>query len=339
MPTIKDVAKLAGVAPITASRVINNSGYASDRVRRRVLDAAGELGYSPNAVARSLRSNQTRILALVLTDVTNPFWTTVARGVEDAASKTGFNVILCNTDESEEKQQKYLDTLAQKRVDGILLVPAGSSSEPIDFLNQQEIPIVLLDRWLPGIRVNSVRCDSKGGAYELTRLLLSLGHRQIAVINGPKEVSSAQDRTAGFLQALTDSGITPQANLIQYGDFTVESGQEMTTKILALPERPTAIFACNNFLAIGALKTLQQAGLQVPNDISIVAFDDLPSAMVVSPFLTAAAQPAYEMGQRATQLLLNNLNDKISLTPQEIILPVKVFRRESSQPLGALNEP
>ena len=338
MPTIKDVAKRAGVAPITASRVINNSGYASEAVRQRVRQAADELGYSPNALARSLRSNQTRTLALVLTDVTNPFWTTVARGVEDAASKTDFNVILCNTDESENKQKKYLDTLAQKRVDGILLVPAGSNSEPIEFLEQQKIPVVLLDRWLPGIRVNSVRCDSWGAAYELTHLLLSHGHRQIAVINGPKEVSSAEDRIAGYLQALSELGVVPRTDLIYYGDFTVESGQEMTAQILSLPDRPTAIFACNNFLAIGALKTLHTAGVAVPGDISIAAFDDLPASIMVDPFLTAAAQPAYEMGQRATQLLINRLGETIPSPPQEIILPVAILRRQSIRPIGGSND-
>ena len=167
MPTIRDVAKRAGVAPITASRVINNTGYASEDVRRRVRQAADELGYTPNAVARSLRSNQTHTLALVLTDVTNPFWTTVARGVEDTASEAGFHVILCNTDKSEDKQETYLETLVQKRVDGILLVPAGSHPQPITFLRQQNVPVVVLDRWLPGLQVDSVRSDSHGGAYEL----------------------------------------------------------------------------------------------------------------------------------------------------------------------------
>jgi LacI family transcriptional regulator len=334
MTTIKDVARRAGVAPITASRVINNSGYASEDVRRRVLQAAETLGYTPNALARSLRSNQTRTLALVLTDVTNPFWTTVARGVEDTASEAGFNVILCNTDESEIKQEAYIETLVQKRVDGMLLVPAGSHPQPITYLRQHGVPVVVLDRCLPGLQVDSVRSDSLGGAYELTRLLLSLGHRQIAVISGPHGVSTAEDRVAGYRQALAEAGVTPLDAWIRYGTFTIESGQQMMGEILSLPERPTALFACNNFLAIGALQALRQAGLNVPNDISVAGFDDLPAAMVVDPFLTAAAQPAYEMGQRATLLLLDRLGKEKPTSHQEIILPVAILRRGSTQPIG-----
>lgn len=333
MPTIRDVASRAGVAPITASRVINNTGYTSEDVRRRVRQAADELGYTPNALARSLRSNQTRTLALVLTDVTNPFWTTVARGVEDTASEAGFHVILCNTDESETKQETYIETLVQKRVDGMLLVPAGSHSQPIVYLRQQGVPVVVLDRSLPGLQVDSVRSDSRGGACELTRLLLSLGHRQIAVITGPRHVSTAEDRVAGYRQALAKAGINPPDTWVRYGTFTIESGQTMMADILALPERPTALFACNNFLAIGALQTLHQAGINVPQDMSVAGFDDLPTAMVVSPFLTAVAQPAYEMGQRATQLLLDRLGEGKNAPIQEIILPVVLQQRQSTQML------
>jgi len=338
MPTIKDVAKRAGVAPITASRALNNTGYASEAVRQRVRQAAEELGYTPNALARSLRSNQTRTLALVLTDVTNPFWTTVARGVEDTASEAGFHVILCNTDESEVKQETYINTLVEKRVDGILFVPAGCNTQPIKFLNQQNIPVVVLDRWLPGIQVDNVRCDSVGGAYSLTRVLLELGHRKIAVISGPRGVSSAEDRVSGFLKALNEEGIKPTPDWIRYGAFTIDSGQAMTQEIISLEKRPTALFACNNFLAIGAMKTFQKAKLNVPHDISVVSFDDLPTSMVVNPFLTAAAQPAYEMGKRATQLLLDRLKSDRPTPPQEIILPVAILRRQSTQVLGASND-
>jgi LacI family transcriptional regulator len=334
MPNIRDVARRAGVAPITASRVINNTGYTSEDVRRRVHQATNELGYTPNALARSLRSNQTRTLALVLTDVTNPFWTTVARGVEDTASEAGFHVILCNTDESENKQETYLETLVQKRVDGMLLVPAGNHPQPLTYLSQQGIPVVMLDRWLPGLQVDSVRSDSCGGAYELTRLLLSLGHRQIAVISGPHHVSTAEDRVAGYRQALAEAGVSPLEAWVRYGSFAIESGQTMMRDILSLPEQPTALFACNNFLAIGALKELRLAGLNVPKNISVVGFDDLPASIVIDPFLTAAAQPAYAMGQRATQLLLDRLGNGKNSPIQEIILPVTILQRQSTQMLA-----
>jgi LacI family transcriptional regulator len=330
MPTIRDVAKLAGVAPITASRVISNSGYASDDVRQRVTQAAEQLGYVPNYLARSLRSKRTHTLALVLTDITNPFWTTVARGVEDAASEKGYNVIFCNTDESASKQDSYLEAMIQKQVDGILLVPARSEESPIGFLHQQNVQVVLLDRRLPILEADVVRCDSFGGAYQLVQLLLKLGHRRIAMLSGPSGVSSADDRVAGYQRALHEAGLQPEDQLIFHGDFSLESGYQMTRSLLKLPARPTALFAGNNFIAIGALKTLHDAGLAVPEDMSVVSFDDLPAPILVDPFLTVAAQPAYEMGQRATWRLLECLDGENSGGVQDIVLPVSIIERKST---------
>jgi LacI family transcriptional regulator len=334
MPTIRDVAKLAGVAPITASRVISNSGYASEDVRRRVNQAAEQLGYVPNSLARSLRSKRTRTLALVLTDITNPFWTTVARGVEDTASEVDYHVIFCNTDESASKQQSYLEAMIQKQVDGILLVPARSKENPIGFLHQQNVQVVLLDRRLPDMEADVVRCDSRGGAYQLIKLLVKLGHRHIAILGGPSGVSSADDRVAGYRLALHEAGLKSEKQLIIYGEFSVESGYEMTRRLLTLPSRPTALFACNNFIAIGALKALHDAGLVVPKKMSVVGFDDLPAAIVVDPFLTVAVQPAYEMGQRATKRLLQCLDGENTGGFQDIVLPVSIIERKSTLALA-----
>ena len=176
---------------MTVSRVINNSGYISQDARERVEAAVAEIGYVPNTLARSLRFKQTKTLALVLTDITNPFFTTLARGAEDVASDQGFNLIFCNTDESETEQAKELTALVQKRVDGVLLVPAASSAEPVAFLREQKVPVVVLDRRVPDCTVDSVRCDSEQGAYELAKLLLELGHTRIAALSGPKKVSTA----------------------------------------------------------------------------------------------------------------------------------------------------
>lgn len=334
MPTIKDVAKRAGVAPITASRVINDSGYVSEETRRRVEAAIEELGYVPNRVARSLRSKQTHTLALVLTDITNPFWTTVARGVEDAASEDGFSVILCNTDESEAKEQSYVRLLLQKQADGFLLVPANSTSRSVVLIQKQQVPLVILDRSVAS-PVDTVRSDSKGGAYQLTRHLLKLGHRRIAVLSGPQGVSTALDRVAGYRQAMTEAGLPLDDRMVIYGPFTQQGGYEMTQQLLTLALRPTALFAANNFIAIGAFRALREAGLRVPDDISLVAFDDLPGTFTMEPFLTVAAQQAYEMGRVATQLLLERLTDasKAASEPSEIVLPTDLIVRHSTKPL------
>jgi LacI family transcriptional regulator len=330
MATIRDVAERAGVAPITVSRVINNSGYVSESTRARVEAAVADLGYVPNVLARSLRSRRTNTLALILTDISNPFWTTVARGVEDAASSADFNVILCNTDESEVEQDKYLRVLLQKQVDGVLLVPASCAVEPIQFVQSQNTPIVVLDRRVPDAQVDVVRGDSEGGAYQLTRLLLSLGHRQIAVLSGPGGVSTAEERVAGYRRALTGAGLDVDAALVYYGKYSAESGYEMAQQMLASTPRPSALFAGNNFIAIGILRALRDAGLRVPEDFALVSFDDLPANVVIDPFFTVAAQPAYEMGRQATELLLARLSEEPPTAYQEIVLSTEIIVRESS---------
>ncbi len=329
MTTIQDVAKRAGVAPITVSRVINNSGYVGEDVRRRVQQAVAELGYVPNTLARSLRSRRTHTLALVLTDITNPFFTTVARGAEDAASDAGYMLLLCNTDESEAEERRYLRMILQKRVDGVLLVPAMGGVEAVRVARDQQVPVVVLDRRVADAGVDVVRCDSEGGAYELGKLLASLGHCAVATLVGPAGVSTADDRVAGFQRALVEAGIAAGAQTY-HGVFTVASGREMTARAMAASPRPTALFAANNFLAIGALNALREAGLRVPEDVALVGFDDLPPALVTFPFLTVAAQPAYEMGQRAVRLLLDRIEGRAPTEPQEVVLPTELIVRGSS---------
>ncbi len=330
MSTIRDVAERARVSTMTVSRVLNRSGYISTETRERVEQAIAELGYVPNSLARSLRFKQTKTLALILTDITNPFFTTVARGVEDVASENGFNVIFCNTDESAAEEAEQLNILAQKQTDGVLLVPARSSAEPIEFLHRQAVPVVVLDRRMPGGGVDVVRCDSEQGAYDLTCLLLNLGHRRTAVLAGPEDVSTAADRVAGYRRALAGAGLAEDPRLVFFGEYTQAGGQVMAEQALALKPRPTALFAANNFIAIGAYRFLRQAGLRVPEDVALVAFDDLPAAIVMDPFLTVAAQPAYTMGQRATELLLSRLEGSAPPGHQEIVLPVELIIRRSS---------
>jgi len=330
MTTIYDVARKAGVAPITVSRVINQTGYISADKRQRVEAAVAELGYVPNRLASSLRSRRTHTLALVLSDITNPFFTNLARGVEDTASDAGFTVIFCNTDESEAEEQKYLGVLLQKRVDGILLVPARSNPDSLRMLQHNGTPVVVLDRRIPHVQADVVRCDSEDGAYQLTRLLLGLGHRGIAMLTGPKNVSTSADRVAGYRRALNEAGLAKRQQMVFYGDFRQASGYQMAQQALAAQPRPTALVAANNFITIGALKALQEAGLRVPEDMALVGFDDLPPAMVAFPFFTVATQPSYEMGQAGTRLLLERLENPAARPFQEIILPTEVIVRQSS---------
>ncbi|MEJ2302878.1 MAG: LacI family DNA-binding transcriptional regulator [Anaerolineales bacterium] len=331
MPTIQDVAKRAGVAPTTVSRVINNSGYASEETRRRVEAAIEELGYVPNTLARGLRSKRTNTLALVVTDIANPFFTLIARGVEDTASASGFTVIYCNTDESEAKEEKYIHILVQKQVDGVLLVPACNSSKSANFLHSNNVPIVLIDRSVPGFQTDLVRCNSESGAYELVKHLIDLGHKRIAAITGPHGVSTSEDRVSGYQHAMSEAGLENLAS-VYYGAFTQASGYELANQVLAQNPRPTAMFGANNFLSIGILKAIRDAKLSVPQNLSVVGFDDLPVSLIVDPILTVAAQPAYDMGQQAAQLLLKRLSDDALESNQEIVLPTELIVRRSSGP-------
>ncbi len=334
MTTIREVAKRAGVAPITVSRVLNKTGYFSQEIKERVEAAAAELHYVPNLLASSLRSNRTNTLALVLSDVTNPFWTTVARGVEDVASADGFMVFLCNTDENEAKQAQYLSVVLRKRVDGVLLVPARSTPTDVQMIQKQGIQVVVLDRTVPGAQVDVVRGNSIQGAYELIKYLLDLGHRRIAILAGPTNVSTARERVQGCQHALDERQVPSEERLILDGEYTITSGYSMAEAALAHSPRPTALFAANNFIAIGALKALQDNHLRVPDDLSLVSFDDLPTTLMVQPFLTVAAQPAYEMGQRATALLLQRIANPTVAAYADVVMPTQLIIRQSCRALG-----
>jgi len=331
VPTIRDVAKLAGVSSMTVSRVVNSSGYASRETRERVEKAVAELGYVPNSLARSLRFKKTKTIALVLTDITNPYFTTLARAVEDSASENGFSVIFCNTDESASEEAEYVNMLLQKQVDGVLLVPARSSAESVLVLQDHQVPVVVLDRRMPGTEVDVVRGDSERAAFELIRHLLDLGHTRIAVLTGPAETSTAADRVAGYRRALAEAGLEPDPRLVIHGQFSEESGYQMAHQALGRDPRPTALFAANNFIALGAFRAIRELGLNVPGDVSLVTFDDLPATLMIEPFLTMAAQPAYEMGLKAIELLLARLSGGPA-DCQEIVLPTELLIRKSSGP-------
>lgn len=330
MATIRDVAKLAGVAPITVSRVINQSGYVSPETQTRVKAAAVELNYVPNMLAHSLRSKSTRTIALVLADITNPFWTSVARGAEDEASRQGFIVIFCNTDENAAKEKQYVSMLLRRRVDGVLLAPTSSCGETVQQLQAQGVEVVVLDRQVDDVEVDVVRGDSFGGAYGLIRHLTSLGHRRIGILNGAQTISVSVERLNGYLQALKEVGVERDEELILHGQFTVESGYAMAHQLLSRQPRPTALFTANNFIAIGTLRALSESKLRVPEEISIVSFDDLPFTYAQEQLITVAAQPTYELGAIATRRLLKRVTTSDAPAVEDIVVPVALILRAST---------
>ncbi len=347
MPTISDVARRAGVSTVTVSRVLNRERNVNSLTRERVERAIAELGYIPNVVARSLRSKRTHSLALVLPDVTNAFWTTIARGVEDAAHSLGYSVLLCNTDEDSAKQRLYIQVIASRGVDGVIIAPCDDAAVHLGELRARSVPTVVMDRRVEGWEVDSVRGDSVAGARALIRHLLRIGHRRIAIISGPSLVSTADDRLAGYRMALAEAGIPFEPSLVKRGEYRAGSGEHLTYQLLdeqqpaeggaaravrraEAPGSPlTAIFAANNAIGLGVLDALEKRGRRVPQDVALVCFDDLPEASRLFPFLTVAVQPAYEMGTHAAQLLLSRLNGEALPQARHVVLPTRLILRHS----------
>jgi LacI family transcriptional regulator len=329
VPTISDVAKRAGVSPATVSRVIRGAQNVHPATRKKVERAIEELGYVPSAVAQSLRSKRTRSLALVVSDITNNFWTTIARGVEDVAHHRGYSLLLGNTDESLARQAHYLDFLIRQQVDGIIIAPYDSDAHNLDKLRTRNIPTVVIDRRIRDWDVDSVRGDSVSGARALVKHLIQLGHTRIAVISGPSNTSTAEDRIAGYYVAMTDAGVPVDPSLVKRGEFRSQSGTDLALELLDRDQAPTAIFAANNLIAMGVIDAVGKRGLKIPQDIALVCFDDLPNTSRLFPFLTVVAQPVYEIGVNAAQLLLSRLDSDVGLRPRQVVLPSRLIVRHS----------
>lgn len=331
MITIYDIAKKANVSAMTVSKVINHTGRISSATRERVQQVIDELGYIPNSNARSLVLQRTQMLSLLITDITNPFYTTLARGAEDAAHLHGYRLLFGNSDEDYNKEKDYVDAILSTRVDGVLFAPAGDRSlRHLQQLQERHIPFVFLDRTVPGITSDMIAGDSREGAIELIRYLVKLGHRQIALVNGSSEVSTARLREEGYVEGLREAGMSVDPELVLrtgYRDFSDEDGLD---RLLSQPEPPTAIFAANNMLAIGVIRLLRKRGLHVPEDISVVCFDDLDLASAFDPFLTVAAQPAYDFGYQGVQMLIDRIEGKAPSEAQTVILPSELRIRASA---------
>jgi LacI family transcriptional regulator len=323
---------------MTVSRVVNGSAGVSPKLRARVEAALAETGYMPNALARSLRVQKTDTIALLLPDMTNPFFTTLAHGVETAAREAGMTMILANSDERPDEERRLVQMLLGRQVDGLLVAPAGTGMEAIELCREHGVHLVIVDRRPQGGEADVVRSDSVAGSVELGRLLTGLGHRIMAVLSGPSTVPTAIDRVTGFTRAVVDEAGLP-APLVLDGRYSIESGHEMAVAAMNAVPRPTAVFATNNFIAIGAMHAFGELGIRVPEDVAVVAFDDLPVAMVIDPILTVASQPAFEMGRESVNLLLDRLANP-GRPPREVVLPIElVVRRSSGEPVAVVRGP
>jgi LacI family transcriptional regulator len=312
--------------------VVNRSGYVSEKTRQKVEKAIKELGYIPSAMARGLRLNRTYTFALILPDITNPFWTTVARGVEDTAQQREYSILLYNVDEDMHKQERALETVLSQQVDGVLIAPHDGLVSHLQPLRMRSVPTVIVDRRLnevvPDWPVDIVRGDSISGAKALTTHLISLGHRKIAMVSGDERTTTAQDRVMGYRLALQEAGISCDENLIVYGEFRVSAGVEMTNHLMERGINFSAIFAGNNAIGMGVVRELIRRGIRIPEEIALAFYDDYANASEYFPFFTVVTQNAYQIGRTAAELLISRATGEHS-EPREFILPSRLVTRYS----------
>jgi LacI family transcriptional regulator len=329
MATIKDVAKHANVSTATVSHVINNTRFVSEETKSKVLNSMEALNYKPNAIARSLRRKETKIIGLVIPDNTNPYFAEIAWSIEMASSKLGYSIILCNSDGDIKKESFYINLLIEKQVDGVVLVSAGESTENFRFLQENEIPTVMVDRESPNVNTDSVQIDNAGCGEMATKHLISLGHKKIACITGPSQVTPSYDRLIGYKKALTKAGLPIFDDYIIKGDFRPQGGYFAAKKLINLKDPPTAIFACNDLMAFGVNHAITEAGYSIPQDFSLVGFDDIYLSTYVNPPLTTIRQPRIEMGREAIDCLLMRIKDNVHYS-RSVSLSAELIVRSST---------
>ncbi len=334
--TIKDVARLSGVSPMTVSRVINDSERVSPETRRRVEEAISELGYVPSRLARGLSRQRTGTLALIVPDVANPFFTLIVRSAEDVARRAGFRVILCDTRADLALEREVIEEMIAHRVEGILIAPVNDRSrDHLRRLARFGLPFVLVDRTIAGIDADAVLGDSVDGARRLVAHLISLGHRRIGMIVESEEVSTARDRRRGYDAALHEAGIPLEPALVTESTVDPAGGAAGMRQLLGLDDPPTAVFTVNNLVALGAIEAVRAAGLEVPDDIALVCFDDIEYASRLYPFLTVMEQPAETFGTLGTQLLLERIDGRGPDRRRMVVLPAEFVVRRSCGTVAA----
>jgi len=328
---MEDVAKLANVSPSTVSRVLSGSSLVASETRKRVLEAIKILNYKPNRLGRNLRKLTSKIVMVVFPDITNPFFARIIQGAEEVARKRGYYVLLGDTRNNLELEEEFIELAKERLVDGVILATARIPREKILSLSLQ-VPLVLACEYLEGSWIPTVSIDNIKAAYEATEYLIKLGHKRIAFINGPDGIILSKDRLEGYKKACEENNIQIDQHLIEEGDFTVESGYKIMKRFLLTSEKPTAVFAANDEMAVGAIKAVKEGGYNVPADISVIGFDDIPLCRLVDPQLSTISQPTYEIGKQAMEMLLDIIEDK-SLEEKRVILPHKLIIRESCKPL------
>lgn len=324
--TIYDVAKQAGVALSTVSRVINNSGYVKQETRNKVYEAIKTLNYIPSSVARTLSKNESNNIAVVIPDITNPFFGEVIKGITKELDQTEFDLIFYNTNENIQKEYRALQAIIKNRVRGLIITPiaemAEENKELLKQIQEMGIPIVLIDRDIHGLNCDGVFVDNVTGAFEATKLLLNENHRRIAIIHGPLTSIPGRDRLKGYIDAYQSVNMRALRSLQYVGDFMFESGVSATQKILKSKKRPTAIFCCNNLMTMGCMAALKENHLKIPDDMALVGFDELSIHDIINSPITVVSRATTQMGALAVHTLLQRIRhpEELPEQPNRIIL-------------------
>ena len=332
-PTQADVAKLAGVSQAMVSYTVNGNPNVTipNETRERILDAMNELGYVPNALARSLRSGQTHTIGLILLDNTNPFIAELAHKIEDFAFEKGYSAILCNSNYITERESAYVEMLLAKQVDGVILIPTAETEEISQRLRESQTPFVIIGRDISGIRTETVIIDYQMGGYMATKHLIDLGHQKIGCITGPLQYKL---RLKGYQQAMSEAGLPNDPALVIQSDFRVAGGEAAAIKMLSQENRPTAIFACNDLTALGVVKAAHTLNIKIPEELSLIGFDDIPYVQAVSPPLTTISLPTADIVHVAMDMLFSQLDGKSEKNDAEkydqLVLQPELVIREST---------
>ncbi|TCC45242.1 LacI family transcriptional regulator [Kribbella capetownensis] len=332
MPTISDVAARAGVSTATVSRALNGKATVDPDLAARVRTAATELGYQPNGPARALRRQEAAVVALIISDVENPFFTALARGVEDVAHEVGYSVVLCNSDENADKENRYIDVAIQERVAGVILSPSGTATS-VAKLASRGTAYVAVDRPLPEQDSDAVLVDTRQAAKQATAHLVAQGYERIGCITGPAGVRTADDRLAGYRDGLKAAKRRSTTRLVRRSEYKAAGAHRAALELLSQAEPPDALLIANSAMAVGVLQALQERGIRAGREVGLVAFDDAPWAELVDPPLSVVAQPAYEIGTVAARLLLARIADN-SRPPTTTTLGARLIERASSVQLN-----
>ncbi len=329
--TIYDIAREAGVSIATVSQVINGKGKISEKRRAEIMEIMERLHYQPSAIAAALTGKQTYTLGLLVPDISNPYFAELARAVEDRSRKLGYSVVICSTDNKDERVERYLNLLQQKRVDGMMIGTGIDNADILAPLLQQSIPVALIARQMPTLSVHTVAIDDRLGGALAAQHLLELGHTHLAVLSEPFKVSSSQERIRGFREQLQQAGHTLASERIRASSADLHAAKQEVLQLLSDIERPTGLFCCNDIQAIGALQAAKELGLRVPEDVSIIGFDDTILASVTSPPLTTIAQPIEELGRHAVDILIEELKDHNKQPQQKVLKPELVVRESTGR--------